>query len=91
MLKPDAATEVCRSTGVLAGRAAEADLAGAALTRLMGLDAEANAVVNARLESSVWSIGLYGRECVTLRGDVVRSVTTLLLPMPEGHPSHGGH
>jgi hypothetical protein len=61
-----------------------------AMARLLELDPEANAVVNARLEASFWSIGIYGRECLTMWGDVVRSTTSLLLPMP-GHEGHGGH
>lgn len=85
MLRPGATTTVCRSTGALAGSAAD-DPLEAALDDLLARDEEATALVNGRIESTSWSIGVYGRRCVTLTADVVRPTSTVLLPM-----EHGGH
>ena len=92
MLRPNESVTECRAEGpaATAGDGID-DLAQEALRRLLALDDEANAVINARVESTWWSIGVYGRRCVTLRGDLVRSTTTVLLPMPGGHAGHGGH
>jgi hypothetical protein len=86
MLRPAARATVCRSIG-LAAAAEEDDLLDAALRQLLARDEEATSVLNAQVESTSWSIGVYGRRCVTLTGDVVRSTTTVLLPM-SGHHGH---
>jgi uncharacterized membrane protein len=92
MLRPNEAVTECRAEGPAAPTVDGVDdLAQEALRRLLALDDEANAVINARVESTWWSIGVYGRRCVTLRGDLVRSTSTVLLPMPGVHGEHGGH
>ena len=92
MLRPNEAVTECRAEGPTTTKVDGADdLAQKALRGLLALDEEANAVINARVESTWWSIGVYGRRCVTLRGDLVRSTTTVLLPMPGAHAEHGGH
>ncbi len=89
MLRPAATTTVCRTTGPLAGHERD-DSLEAALRELLARDREATTVVNGRIESTSWSIGVYGRRCVTLTGDVVRPTSTVLLPME--HEGHGmGH
>ena len=92
MLRPAQTAVECAGDGIVASEAR--DLLGAAVRRLLARDEEADSVINARVESTQWSIGVYGRRCVTLTGDVVRSTSTILLPMPgehEGHGAHGGH
>lgn len=95
MLKPAARARECRPGAIWESRgAAEEELATRALQRLLALDDEADAVLDARLEWTWWTIGVYGRRCVTLTGDVVRSVRTVVLPMPgheSGHGAHGEH
>jgi hypothetical protein len=88
MLQPGASATACRSGG--AGTE-DADLIGRALRTLLARDREATEVVNARAESTGWSIGVYGRQCVTLTGDVVRTTPTVLLPMEHGGHVHDGH
>jgi hypothetical protein len=89
MLKPDLAATECRVATPWARN--EDDLLAAAFQRLLAHDPEANLVINARVESTWWSVGVYGRRCVTLTGDLVRTTTTILLPMPASHGDHAGH
>ena len=92
MLKLGATTTECRGVALWSPRSsAEEDLGMVALRHLLELDDEADAVVNASFEWASWSIGVYARRCVTLTGDVVRSVRTVRLPMPGGHGDHSGH
>ena len=88
MLRPGLAATECGAA--IPWGAGEDDLLGRAFRRLLERDAEANLVINARVESTWWSIGVYGRRCVTLTGDLVRTTTTILLPMPASHGDHGG-
>jgi hypothetical protein len=88
MLRPAQTVSECTADGL--GRSRDPDLLEAAIRRLLARDEEADAVINARIESTHWSIGVYGRRCVTITGDVVRSAATILLPM-GGHGAHGGH
>jgi hypothetical protein len=88
MLRPAAVATACRTEGPFAGT--EDDLLATALGDLLARDDEATAVVNGRVESTFWTIGVYGRRCVQLTGDVVRFTTTVLLPMSEGHHRHEG-
>jgi hypothetical protein len=90
MLRPTATATACRSSGLLARPSAD-DLLERALRELLARDEEATTVVNGRVESTGWSIGVYGRQCVKLSGDVVRLAPTVLLPMGEGHAGHHGH
>jgi hypothetical protein len=90
MLRPSARATECGGAAFW-GRPATRDLGALALARLLNSDDEADAVVNARLEWTWWSIGVYGRRCVTVTGDVVRSIRTVRLPMPVHHGDHAGH
>lgn len=89
MLRPAQTASECGSEGI--GASGPTDLLGAAIGRLLARDQEADSVINARVESTRWSLGVYGRRCVTVTGDVVRSTATILLPMPGGHEGHSGH
>jgi hypothetical protein len=92
MLKPGATVRECRGGPVWTrSDPSEQDLGLVALRRLLETDDEADAVVNARLEWTSWSVGVYGRRCVTLTGDLVRSIRTVRLPMPGDHGDHAQH
>jgi len=92
MLRPAQTVVECAGDGITGSDAR--DLLDAAIRRLLARDDEADSVINVRVESTHWSLGVYGRRCVTVTGDVVRSTSTILLPMPgepQGHGAHGGH
>ena len=92
MLRPAQTAVECARDGLLASE--PRDLLDAAVRGLLARDQEADSVINARVESTQWSLGVYGIRCVTVTGDVVRSTSTVLLPMPgdhQGHGAHGGH
>jgi hypothetical protein len=92
MLRPAQTAVECAGDGLVASETP--DLLDRAVRRLLARDDEADSLVNARVESTRWSLGVYGRRCVTVTGDVVRSTSTVLLPMPgehQGHGAHGGH
>lgn len=89
LLKPNVCATTCES-GWIWDTPESMDLAGRALRQLLALDDEATAVDNARLTATGWSVGLYRRGCMTVAGDLVRSVSTVMLPMP-GHAAHGEH
>jgi hypothetical protein len=92
MLKPGATATECRSTVLWrSAPSPEGDIGVRALERLLASDEEADAVVNARFAWTSWSVGVYGRRCVTVTGDVVRSIRTVRLPMPQSHGDHTGH
>jgi hypothetical protein len=86
MLKPKESTTRCRSEWLTVG--AESDLTDSAVRSLLARDDESDALVDVVVESTAWSVGIYGRRCVTVTGDVVRSVRSVLLPMPESHRGH---
>ena len=92
MLRPEQTATQCAGEGLAASE--PRDLLDAAVRSLLTRDEEADSVINARVESTQWSLGVYGRRCVTVTGDVVRSTSSILLPMPgehQGHGAHGGH
>jgi hypothetical protein len=89
MLKPNGVVTRCGRSGWTNDH--EPALTQAAFQQLLSGDEEANALSNATLQWTGWSVGFYGKQCVTLRGDVVRSATTILLPMGEGHGGHDTH
>jgi cyclophilin family peptidyl-prolyl cis-trans isomerase len=66
MLRPAETVVECAGEGI-AGSAPR-DLLDAAIRRLLARDDEADSVVNARVESTQWSLGVYGRRCVTVTG-----------------------
>jgi hypothetical protein len=58
-----------------------------AMRAMTGRDGEANAISNAVVSWTRVSTGVYSRECVEIRGNVGRVVTTVLLPS-SGHHGH---
>jgi hypothetical protein len=86
MLKPKASVTQCRSEGLMVGP--QGDMIDPAVRTLLARDDEGDALLNVVVESRAWSVGVYGRRCVRVTGDVVRSVRSVLLPMPESHRGH---
>ena len=84
MLRPSATATACAGRGMFSSAPPD-DLLATAFRELLARDDEATAVVNGRVESTTWTVGVYGRRCVTLTGDVVRFATTVMLPMEHGH------
>lgn len=80
--------EVRRCEGSFPGTAERRDLIREGVDALLARDPEADAVVNTEVQWESFCIGIYTWRCVVLRGDLVRSVRTVLLPMPG---EHGGH
>jgi hypothetical protein len=86
MLKPKESATRCRAEWPTVG--ADGDLIDSAVRALLARDDEGDALLDVVVESTAWSVGVYGRRCVTVTGDVVRSVRSVLLPMPESHRGH---
>jgi hypothetical protein len=62
-----------------------------ALGAMLAIDREANVVANVEIGSERLVTGVYNRRCVTVRGDLARTVATIRLPSPPGHEAHRGH
>jgi hypothetical protein len=91
LLRPGAVSVACESGFLPDALVPTDDLLARTTADLLARDVEADAVVRARIDVTGWSIGLYGRRCVRVEGDVVRSVRTILLPMADGGHGHHGH
>jgi hypothetical protein len=88
LLRPHARAERCE--GALFGTfsTSESGAVAAVFRDLLALDEEATMVHGARVEWTAWSIGVYGRRCIEMEGDVVRPAATVLLPMAGEHVGH---
>ncbi len=88
LLRPHARAERCE--GALFGTfsTSESDALAAVFRDLLALDEEATMVRGPRVEWTAWSIGVYGRRCIEMEGDVVRPAATVLLPMAGEHVGH---
>ena len=91
MLKPRASVTVCRSRCFGQAVPRDSDLMTEAIARMLRGDEEATLVVDATIESKSWTTGVFGRECVTVTGDVVRETGTVFLPLVGGTGAHHGH
>lgn len=88
LLRPGATGRSCRTTvlGVpLGGGAGTID---DAMARLLALDSEGDLVSNAVVEEERIVTGVVNRRCIVLRGDLGRSITTVVIPAPAGHHGH---
>lgn len=90
MLRPHMSTMACRTSLFGQRLDGEPDLALTTLTEMLRVDEEATLVVNAKVEWTSWTTGVYGRECVTLTGDVMREASMVLIPMSGEHGNHAG-
>ena len=58
---------------------------GDAIERVLASDPEGNAVMNARLSWHRMRTVIYDRDCLEVRGDLVRTIATITIP------HHGPH
>lgn len=85
LLRPAVEGRSCRASLLGLSATAGEPSAGEALARILDLDREGDAVTNVDLRWEHVATGLYDRRCVVVRGDLVRTISTVTLPMPEGH------
>ena len=91
LLRPGARARSCRTTVLGVPVDGDTGTFDDALARLLAVDGEGNVVTDLVLREKRLTTGLVNRRCIELRGDLGRSITTLTLPMPEGHPPHDSH
>jgi hypothetical protein len=60
-----------------------------ALAQILARDAEGDVVTDARLSSECIFLGLYNRRCVSVEGNLGRTIRVVTVPMPASH--HGHH
>jgi hypothetical protein len=85
MLRRDARRSVCRTRILGMTLGASAAPMDEALHRLLGLDPEADALTDVRVESRQMSAGVFDRSCVTVQANLVRHIPVVTLPAPPGH------
>jgi len=87
MLRPGARARACRASvfGVALGSAEPAlhDAVG----QLLALDSEGDLLTNVEITTRTLTTGVYNRRCVELRGDLVRRIPSITIPM-SGHAGH---
>ncbi len=86
LLRPGAEGRSCRSRvlGIPTGVDGAPSL-DEALAQILALDAEGNAIAGVEVRSDDVVTGIYDRRCVVVRGDLVRTIGTITLPMSGGH------
>lgn len=94
LLRPRATVEVCRGSiaaglGAAAVGTGDADLLDEAFRRALALDPEADALLEASMRWRWRTVLVYGWHCLSLRGDLVRTIPTVLVPMSGDHAHHG--
>ena len=84
LLRPEAAARSCQSfvLGLPMGPDISLD---DAVERILALDSEGNAIANVHLSWSRLRAGLYDRDCLEVRGDLVRTISTVTLPHHADH------
>ena len=84
LLRPGVEGRSCRSRvfGVAASGDPSVD---DALAQILALDAEGNGVANVDVRVEELLTGVYDRRCVVVRGDLVRTIGTITLPVPGHH------
>jgi hypothetical protein len=91
LLRPGVVGRSCRASVLGIPLRAGAPDVREALAAILALDAEGNVVANAEVRSERLLTGVYNRRCVELRGDLARTVSTIVVPAPPGHEGHAGH
>jgi len=86
LLRPDVEGRSCRRSvfGLAVGPDGEPSISEA-IEQILALDAEGDAVANAEVRWERVVTGLHNRRCVVVRGDLVRIISTMTLPVPGGH------
>jgi hypothetical protein len=85
LLRPGAEGRSCRSWVLGIPTAGGDPSLDDALAQILALDPEGNAVANVEVRSERTVTGIYNRRCVVVRGDLVRTIATMTLPIPGGH------
>lgn len=85
LLRPGVEARSCRASVFGVATASGEPSAGEAVAQLTALDEEANGLADAELRTERVTTGVYNRRCVVVRGDLVRTISSVTLPMPEGH------
>ena len=88
LLRPGATGRSCRTTvlGMRVGH--DAGTIDEAMGRLLALDGEGNVVSDVAVREERVVTGLVNRRCISVRGDLGRTVSTLVVPMPGDHHGH---
>jgi hypothetical protein len=59
-----------------------------ALAQILAHDAEGDVVTDARIGSERILTGVYNRSCVSVHGNLGRTIRVITLPMPASHQGH---
>jgi hypothetical protein len=59
-----------------------------ALAQILAQDAEGDVVTDARIDSERILTGVYNRRCVSVQGNLGRTIRVITLPMPASHHQH---
>jgi hypothetical protein len=83
LLRPHVAGRSCRSSVLgLPLQPGDPELHEAFAT-ILALDPEGNVIANAEVRWRRLVTGVYNQRCVEVRGDLARTVSTLVVPMPS--------
>ena len=88
MLQPHAVVRRCRGSVAAGFGRPDPELLGDTVRDALARDEEANGIRNVTVQWTWRSFGLYGWHCIEIEGDLVRSTSTVLVPMVG---EHGGH
>jgi hypothetical protein len=94
-LRPDAEAFACRRWlfGVPIGSSASRDAHPPAtlVAHVLGREPDANALADAEVRWDSFDVGVYERQCITVRGAISRSIRTVTIPAgahPHEHHEH---
>ena len=87
LLRPGVSGRSCRASIVGIPLDDGSPSLGEAMARVLALDAEGDALTNADVRWERVVTGLYNRRCVEVRGNLVRTISTVTIPM-VGHGAH---
>jgi hypothetical protein len=88
LLRPGATGRSCRASILGVPLRAGDPEVREAVAGILALDGEGNVVVNAQIQWRPLLTGIYNRRCVEVRGDLARTVSSVILPAPPGHQHH---
>ena len=80
LLRPGIETRVCRTSLLSLTIGPETPPLDAAIGQLLALDSEANVIVHAEVRERQFLTGVYNRRCFVVRGDLGRTVSTIVIP-----------
>jgi len=87
LLRPGVSAQSCRVSIVGIPLDAGDPSLQEATARMLALDAEANALTDADVRWEHVVTGLYNRRCIEVRGNLVRTISSVTIPM-VGHGPH---